>query len=108
VTEYRIAPGEITRTDRYTPVMPLDAERITMEFASFSDDASNSGDSIAFAKGDVTHFAATGIGECRSERAAGKSPYRSPNGPFTTRVVCTTGKTRLDKPFSIAWAIRYR
>jgi hypothetical protein len=108
VTEYRIAPGEITRTDRYTPVMPLDAERITMEFASFSDDASNSGDSIAFAKGDVTHFAATGIGECRSERAAGKSPYRSPNGPFTTRVVCTTGKTRLDKPFTTAWTTRYR
>jgi hypothetical protein len=107
-TEYTLAPGTITRVDKFVPGQPLDVQRISLEFASFSDGAVASGNKIHFAMGDVTDFEVGGLADCKVEQTQGSEPFKAPDGPMLTHVSCATPPFTLKDPLSIKWVIKYR
>lgn len=107
-TTYRLEPGAITRTDTYTPTGPLKVERLSLEFASFSDAAVAEGRHIRFGHGDVTDFSVTGLARCEVEPAPDDAPFRSPFGPMKSHVTCASDDFTLQKPLTISWTIRYQ
>ncbi|MDF7774940.1 hypothetical protein P1X14_06765 [Sphingomonas sp. AOB5] len=106
-TRYEFSPGKITRTDRYSAPRPITLKAIDMEFASFSSGASAMGNDIRFASGDVTGFSASGAGDCTAAPVSDPK-YRAPSGAFATRVACSRGAMRLDRPLTISWTLTYR
>jgi hypothetical protein len=108
-TRYTFAPGAITRTDSYTPRVPLRASSIVLEFGSFSGDAMVSGTRIAFARGDASELSVQGLESCSAEPIAeSNAEYHTPEAAMKTLVRCTSGERALDKPFTIEWTLRYR
>lgn len=106
-TEYTLAGGVITRTDKYIPTVPLTIERATLEFASFSDQATVDGTNIRFAEGDVTDFEVAGLKTCQVEKTQGDDLYQSPTGPMKTHVSCSLDHFEMKKPLTIKWTVRY-
>ncbi|HTD03398.1 hypothetical protein [Undibacterium sp.] len=106
-TEYTLQAGVITRTDKYTPTAPLQIEHATLEFASFSDQATVNGTKVQFAEGDVSDFEVAGLKTCRAEKTQGSDLYKSPNGPMRTHVSCSLDHFTLKEPLTIKWTIRY-
>jgi hypothetical protein len=107
-TRYEFAPGRITRTDVYRVAAPIVLAEATIEFASFSGEARNTGPSaIAFGAGEVTGFSATGYDGCSVGPATGKE-YRAPTGAFASLVRCRIGVSRLAGTRSLSWTITYK
>ncbi|MDB5813125.1 MAG: hypothetical protein JWN23_242 [Rhodocyclales bacterium] len=106
-TTYTLDSGVITRNDRYTPQGSLDGVKIAFEFAGFSEDAVADGNTIRFGKGDAQSIEVSGLDRCKVESVAGNEVYRSPMRAMNTRVTCESGPTTLNKPFTIAWTLRY-
>src|SRR6185503_1785458 len=52
-TTYTLEHGQLTRTDVYTPSGAQDVDKVTLEFASFSDQATMRDGTVTFAQGDV-------------------------------------------------------
>jgi hypothetical protein len=107
-TEYTLAPGTITRVDKFVPTQPLDMQRISLEFASFSDGAVATGNKIHFATGDVTDFEVEGLADCKVVPTQGNEPFKAPYGPMLTHVSCATPQFTLKDPLTIKWVIKYR
>lgn len=109
-TEYRFAPGRITRLDTYTPRAPLDVAEVTLEFASFSSDAvaSRSRTRIRFGQGSVTAFEVRGLKECSAGPTNGDERFKSPNGPMHSIVRCSTPAFKMQRPMVIEWVMHYR
>jgi hypothetical protein len=106
-TEYILESGTITRTDTYTPKAPLQVDKLSLEFASFSSGATVDGKQVNFSEGDVRSFTVSGLAGCRAEATGGQEPYKAPYGPMKTHVSCTSANFVLDKPLVVKWVIGY-
>jgi hypothetical protein len=107
-SEYVFAPGVITRTDTYTAATPVEVAKLTLEFASFSDDAALSGASVHFGSGTVVAFEVEGLRSCRTERTTTDDDYKSTTGAMRTHVTCSEGAFRLVEPLTVKWVLKYR
>ncbi len=107
-TEYSFESGKLTRTDTYTPRAPLKVARLSLEFASFSDEATIDGTQVRFARGDVTAFEVSGLAGCAVEKTGDKEAFKAPYGPMKTHVSCATSDFVLDKPLTLRWIIKYQ
>ena len=107
-TEYTLQPGMITRTDRYSAKHPLDVAALTLEFASFSDQATVSRGVTTFKEGVVTAFEVSGLNACRSAQTLGNDLYKAPYGAMKTLVTCETAAFKMIAPVEIKWVIKYR
>jgi hypothetical protein len=107
-TVYSLQPGAISRTDTYTPHGAQQVARVTLEFASFSDQATVDGNTVRFKDGDVTEYEVSGLQSCTAEPTKGNALYQAPYGPMKTLVSCATGKFSMTQPLVIKWTIRYR
>jgi hypothetical protein len=105
---YEFAPGSIRRVDTYLPSTSLDVKLISFEFGSFSEAARASGTRVTFGTGDVSELNVEGLQSCQVEAPIASDLYRAPHGAMKTRVSCTTTNVTLQKPFTIAWTLKYR
>jgi hypothetical protein len=106
-TSYELAPGRITRTDRYVPAASLRVERIELEFGTFSGEALADGKRIRFGAGEVFEFEASGLDQCSVDARPGEL-YRTPVGALHSRVVCNSQEMQLNDPLVISWTLKYR
>jgi hypothetical protein len=107
-TQYTFEPGSVTRTDRYASAEPLEIKEVTLDFASFSDEATLDRNRISFARGDVTAFEVSGMDACKVEKTVESDQYKSPSGPMKTRVSCRLNGFRMKDPLTIQWTLKYR
>ena len=105
---YELAPGRIRRVDSYVPSKPLDVNRISFEFGSFSEEARVDGTRIRFGRGDVYELDVEGLRQCLVETRTAADAYRTPHGAMKTRISCSTESVTLDKPFTFSWTLKYR
>lgn len=106
-TEYSFAPGEIIRTDVYTPATPLTLRRVALEFASFSSQPQVQGGRIHFGSGAVSDFEVEGLPECQARSLQDEADLRAPTGAMQTLVSCSASQLRLDAPLTLRWRLRY-
>ncbi|MYN39376.1 hypothetical protein GTP55_08325 [Duganella sp. FT109W] len=107
-TTYQLEHGLMTRTDVYTPVGAQEVEKVSLEFASFSDQATIKGNTVTFAQGDVTEYSVSGLQQCQSAPTSGSKDFMAPYGAMKTLVTCSTGKLTLKEPLTIKWSIKYQ
>ncbi|WP_174864400.1 hypothetical protein [Duganella dendranthematis] len=107
-TTYQLEHGLMTRTDVYTPVGAQEVEKVSLEFASFSDQATMKGNTVTFAQGDVTEYSVSGLQQCQSAPTNGSKDFMAPYGAMKTLVTCSTGKLTLKEPLTIKWSIKYQ
>ena len=107
-TTYTLEHGVMTRTDVYTPVGTQEVDKITLEFASFSDQATMKGNTVTFAQGDVKEYSVSGLQQCQAAPTGGSKDFQAPYGPMKTLVTCSTGKLSMKDPLTIKWTIKYQ
>jgi hypothetical protein len=107
-TTYQLEHGLMTRTDVYTPVGAQEVEKVSLEFASFSDQATMKGNTVTFTQGDVTEYSVSGLQQCQSAPTNGSKDFMAPYGAMKTLVTCSTGKLTLKEPLTIKWSIKYQ
>jgi hypothetical protein len=107
-TEYSLQPGAITRTDRYIPTAPLEVAKLSLDFASFSKDATVEGSTVRFKEGAVQAFEVGGLASCTAQPTAGSELYRAPYGQMNTIVRCSSGAFSMREPLTVRWTIRYQ
>lgn len=107
-TTYTLEHGLMTRTDVYTPVGAQDVDKVSLEFASFSDQATIKGNTVTFAQGGVTEYSVSGLQQCQSAPTNGNKDFMAPYGAMKTLVTCSTGKLTLKEPLTIKWTIKYQ
>lgn len=107
-TSYTLEHGMMTRTDVYTPVGTQEVENITLEFASFSDQAKMQGNTVTFGQGDVKAYSVSGLQQCAAAPTNGSKDFMAPYGPMKTLVTCSTGKLTMNAPLTIKWTIKYQ
>jgi hypothetical protein len=107
-TTYTLEHGVMTRTDVYTPVGTQEVDKISLEFASFSDQATIKGNTVTFAQGDVTEYSVSGLQQCQSAPTNGGKDFQAPYGPMKTLVTCSSGKLSMKEPLTIKWTIKYQ
>jgi hypothetical protein len=105
---YTLSPGRITRADVYTPREPLDLKGIAMEFATYAEDGTQKASTVRFAKGPVQEFKATGFDQCLTEALHDNPDYRTPIGPFSSKVSCRIESRTLREPLTLGWSLAYR
>jgi len=106
-TTYTLEHGQLTRSDVYTPVGAQEVEKITLEFASFSEQPVIDGSTVTFAKGDVGEYSVSGLQQCQVAPTNGGKDYMAPYGAMKTLVTCSTGKLTMKEPLTIKWTIKY-
>ncbi|WP_332854059.1 hypothetical protein [Duganella sp. S19_KUP01_CR8] len=106
-TTYTLEHGQLTRNDVYTPVGTQEVEKITLEFASFSEQPAIDGSTVTFAKGDVGEYSVSGLQQCQVAPTNGSKDYMAPYGAMKTLVTCSTGKLTMKEPLTIKWIIKY-
>jgi hypothetical protein len=107
-TEYTMAPGQITRSDIYTPASPQQVAGLTLEFASFSDDATVDGLTVRFSSGDVRSFTVGGMDRCRADKVVDDEAYKTPSGAMHTHILCSKDSFTMDRPLAIKWTVNYQ
>lgn len=107
-TTYTLEPARITRSDVFTPRVPIDVTEIRLEYAGFSSAAQQDGTTTRFGNGAVTSFSAEGLQACTSRALDHDHDYESDIRPMTTLVACTAGPTRLDRPMTIRWSLEFK
>jgi len=106
-TSYRFEPGRIVRTDRFVPRAPLHLRRLSLDFASFSEDARPDGaTAFRFGAGRAQSFAVAGAGDCQALPA--DADDRAPEGPMRSRLHCERRDFDLREPLTVTWTLSYR
>ena len=106
-TTYTLEHGQLTRTDAYKPVGAQEVEKITLEFASFSEQATISGNTVTFAKGDVNEYSVSGLQQCQVAPTNGAKEFMATYGAMKSLVTCSTGKLTMKDPLTIKWTVKY-
>jgi hypothetical protein len=106
-TRFDFRDGEVSRTDVYTPKVPLNIKKIELEFAGFSQIIAQSGTTISLGQGAATEFKVEGLDNCTAENITNLPDYRSDTGAMTSLVRCQSGPKSVNKPFSIVWRLKY-
>jgi hypothetical protein len=104
---YVLEPGRITRTDVYTPHGEIGLKSLRLEFATYSDHASQKGSRIVFGRGTVRNFSAFGFERCSVAPVQDDVAYHTPTGPFATRVLCESAAEALRSPLKLGWTLKY-
>ena len=108
-TEYTLEQGVITRTDRYQPSTPLAIRKLELEFASFSDEATQEGNKIKFKNGSVYEFEVSGLQSCTVTPAKeGGRQYQAPYGPMKSVVSCATAPFTMKQDLVVKWVMKYQ
>ena len=107
-TEYTFAPGQITRTDTYTPTGSQGISKIELEFGSFSSGVTQAGKQFTYASGDVTGFELEGLATCTWADVSNNVDYNTPTGPLKTSIRCSSPAGTLNAPLVIKWTLKYR
>lgn len=107
-TTYTLEHGMMTRTDVYAPVGTQEVAGVTLEFASFSDQATMKGNTVTFAQGDVKEYSVSGLQQCAAAPTNGSKDFMAPYGQMKTLVTCSTGKLTMKEPLTIKWTIKYQ
>ena len=105
---YVLEPGRITRTDVYTPHGKIPLKSFRMEFATYSDAASQQGESTVFGHGMVRKFSASGFEHCGVAPVQDDVAYHTPTGPYANRVVCESGERTLQGALTLGWTLSYQ
>lgn len=106
VTRYALSPGRITRSDTLLARPGVRIARIDLEFAGFSAAPRAAGPAtVAFGRGQVTRFAATGLGSCAA--ALPGETYRAPTGAFRSVVRCSRRAVPAGA-VGLGWTLDYR
>jgi len=79
-----------------------------MEFATYSDAASQQGGSTVFRHGMVRKFSASGFEHCGVAPVQDDVAYHTPTGPYANRVVCESGERTLQGALTLAWTLSYQ
>jgi hypothetical protein len=88
--------------------VPIDFQKISMEFAGFSEDAVAYRNVVHFRRGKVKQFVAHGLRDCTVDSVAADPLYRSPMAQMKTRVTCALNTPPTQRePFTIGWTLRY-
>jgi hypothetical protein len=106
-TTYTLEHGQLTRTDVYKPVGTQEVDKITLEFASFSEQATMSGNTVTFAKGDVNEYSVSGLQQCQVAPTNGARDFMATYGAMKSLVTCSTGKLTMKDPLTIKWTVKY-
>ena len=104
-TSYRFEPGRIVRTDRFSAKTPQHVKRLSLDFASFSEQAKQDGLVIDFGAGRATRFEVTGLDRCETGPASPQD--RSPEGAMHTHIHCDKLDFELRAPLTVTWALSY-
>jgi hypothetical protein len=109
-TRYVFEPGQITRIDSYKPAGGNQSmSKIELEFASFSDGITASGNRFSYANGDVTEFSLeSGQVACVFSDVRTSANYQTPTGPLKTTVKCSWPAMTLSTAFEIKWVLKYK
>jgi hypothetical protein len=107
VTRFDFRDGEVSRTDVYTPKVPVSVKKIELEFAGYSQIVSQNNTTTALAQGRATEFKVEGLDTCTAQNIDNLPDYRSDTGAMTSLIRCQSGPKVIDKPFSITWRLRY-
>lgn len=106
-TRYTLAPGRITRSDRLRLAPGVSAEKIDLEFSSFSGAPSVRAGQVRFGTGEVRGFAAMGYDGCTAQKP-GKPEYRAPTGAFASRIHCVRSTpVARDGVIMLTWKLSY-
>ena len=105
---YELGAGSIRRIETYRAAAPLEVNRISFEFGSFSEQPQVDGTRIRFGAGDVTELHVEGLQTCDAQAAAADSVYKASHGLMKTVVRCYSDKLTVDKPMTITWTLKYR
>jgi hypothetical protein len=106
-TTYTLEHGQLTRTDVYKPAGTQEVEKVTLEFASFSEQATMIGNTVTFAKGDVNEYSVSGLQQCQVAPTSGARDFMATYGAMKTLVTCSTGKLTMKDPLTIKWTVKY-
>ena len=106
-TRYVLEPGRITRTDVYTPKAPLELTETELDFGTFSQLERAAGSWVQFNDGAVSSFEVSGLEGCQALAIDNDSDFESDEGAMRAKVVCTSGKRTVSKPFTIAWTLKF-
>jgi hypothetical protein len=107
-TTYTLEHGQLTRNDVYTPVGTQEVDKVVLEFASFSEQATIKGGTVTFAKGDVGEYSVAGLQKCEVAPTNGSKDFMAPYGAMKSLVTCSTGKLTMKEPLTIKWTIKYQ
>jgi hypothetical protein len=105
---YVFEPGRITRTDIYTPHGAILLKSLRMEFATYSDAASQQGESTFFGHGMVRKFTARGFEHCGVAPIQDDVAYHTPSGPYSSRVACESPERTLQGALKLGWTLSYQ
>ena len=107
-TEYRFGPGTITRRDLLIPAAPLAIKALSLEFSSFSGEASATRTSVDFAQGRIRRFEIEGFDACSIEEPPPEALRASTSGPPRTHLRFTRQVTQMTAPIPLRWSFSYR
>jgi hypothetical protein len=105
---YELGAGSIRRSETYRVAAPLEVNRVSFEFGSFSEQPRVDGTRIQFGTGEVTELHVEGLQTCDAQPVVADSVYKASHGPMKTVVRCYSEKLTLDKPMTISWTLRYK
>ena len=105
--EYVFAPGKITRTERFTPKLPVPVRCVALAYLGFSSGAAPDGCNVRFHTGAVTAFQTVGFDICETTVLDNTTAFCSPNGPMHTHVQCLRDSFVATEPFTVQWTIHY-
>jgi len=106
-TRYVLSPGRIARSDTITAAPGTAIDHIDLEFATFSAaPRATAASAVAFDEGQVTGFAAIGLGPC--EAGAAGPIYRAPTGALRTVVRCRRDGPAPAGRLRMGWTLDYR
>ncbi len=104
-TTYRFEAGKVVRVDRYWARDAQRVKKLTIDFASFSDQPHQSGLVTEFASGRVTRFEVSGLDKCQANPASDGD--RSPEGPMKTHIHCEKLDFELSAPLTVTWTLSF-
>ncbi|MCH8621996.1 hypothetical protein [Undibacterium sp. TS12] len=107
-SRYQFAPGSISRTDEYQQTGTARIRQVSLEFASFSDEASIDGNSISFSQGGITKFSVEGLEYCSVKKLVNDTYFQTPSGPFKSLITCTSKQLIPVTPLIIKWTMQYQ
>lgn len=106
-TRYDFAPGQITRSERFTVAENVEIAKVEMVFASLSHGATQTGTAIRFKHGAVKAFNVNGLQQCSiSENGLG-SDYQIATKALASVVTCNSIAPKTGRDFTIGWTMRY-
>jgi hypothetical protein len=104
-TTYRFEAGKVVRIDRFSARDVRKVTKLTIDFASFSDQPRQDGLATEFDSGRVTRFEVSGLDKCEAHPASDRE--RSPDGPMKTHIHCEKLDFELSAPLTVTWTLSY-